>query len=142
MSKEDEKKIKSLSKQITTLEKEFKKAEDGAKGLRGELQTLKKKIADVGGPKLRKQKEAVDKASTKFDEASSKVSKAKVDTKSGEKNAEKAKKASEKAMKEVAAMEANIEKTRAEFKQIEDGALEVMHAYEESKKLVNAKQIR
>eukprot|EP00935_MAST-01C_sp_MAST-1C-sp1_P001078 g1078.t1 len=140
VSKEDEKKIKSLSKQITTLEKEFKKAEDGAKGLRGELQTLKKKIADVGGPKLRKQKEAVDKASTKFDEASSKVSKAKVDTKSGEKNAEKAKKASEKAAKEVADMEANIEKTRAEFKQIEDGALEVMNAYEETKKLVNAKE--
>jgi structural maintenance of chromosome 4 len=140
VSAEDEQKIKAIAKTIKANEKALGQAEGSAKGLRGELQVLKKKMADVGGPKLRKQKETVSNVQDHLDEISSKVSKAKVDTKTGEKNFEKAKKAAEKATAEVEAMEKSIEKTRGEFKQIEDGALEVTLAYEKTQKLLKAKE--
>jgi structural maintenance of chromosome 4 len=140
VSDEDVKKIKAIAKVISTNQKALEKAEGAAKGLRSELQVLKKKMADVGGPKLRKQKEVVANVQQHLDEVSSKVSKAKVDTKSGEKNSEKSKKAAEKAQAEVETMEKSIEKTRGEFKQIENGALEVTLAYEKTQTLLKGKE--
>ena len=140
VSDADAAELGALAKAVSSLTRKYNKVKVVTDRLEGEIDALQKRIMDVGGTRLKKQKGLADAAIASLEAATRAVTKARVDIKAGTKAKAKAEAATRKAEADLAKAEARFEKLTAAFKQIQDDAFQVMTAYKEAEQLVAAKE--
>jgi structural maintenance of chromosome 4 len=135
LSAEESQNISDLNKKVEKCKSDMTVCAALASKLEKEVSKLQEAILDAGGPKLKKQQEACDKALANLNKACKDLNAAKVSVTSSRKAAIKAQNNKKAAEEELAKCLESLEAKTAEFKSLEDEALEVMQAYEQMKEV-------
>eukprot|EP01135_Chromosphaera_perkinsii_P000185 Nk52_evm6s39 gene=Nk52_evmTU6s39 len=136
----DQKKQKELEANIDIHEKGLKKSKGQAEKIEAQLQELNKKILDIGGVRLKSQKAKVENVNLEIDELNGNITKVSVQMKSCAKTIEKAEKKVSSLEKEIEDSRVYIEKVKAEFAELEEGAAAVLQAHKEAETLMEDMQ--
>ena len=139
ISPEDSVKRAELDKNVQKCIADMASCADLAGKLEKEVENLQKAIMDAGGPRLKKQKAACEKALADLNNTEKALNSSKVDVQSSTKAVAKAKETRERLEKEFEQCQKDLQEKETEFKSLEDGAAEVMEAYEQVK-LVEAEK--
>ncbi|KAK3094368.1 hypothetical protein FSP39_000811 [Pinctada imbricata] len=126
----DEKQLKELEKKVAQYQKAYDEATSSASEVEGTVQSLHKKIMDIGGSKMKAAQKNVDAVNSKIDQVTGQITKAQVGVKTAERNLKKAE-------EKVKSVEEEIEETKEKlvelekfFKQLEEDATKVLEAYQ------------
>ncbi|KAJ0400360.1 hypothetical protein P43SY_000300 [Pythium insidiosum] len=140
ISEADKKKIAKLEKQKEAKESEYSQSKQQVDGMEAKLAQLKKKIMDVGGAKLRKEQEVANKVTKEIEDKTKQMTKIRVEYKSSQKNREKNAKALESIENEMAEVSGKIDSIRAQCKEMEEKAMDIVQKREEIEEVVSAKE--
>ncbi|XP_031567027.1 structural maintenance of chromosomes protein 4-like [Actinia tenebrosa] len=130
----DEDKLKELESTVEKFQKEWNKANTAASKIESEVQSLHKKIMDIGGAKLKGQQTRLDTAVKAIDEIQGQITKASVAIKTSQRNIKKAEDKVSSLEKEIQDNDENIKKLEVEFKTLEEKATKVLEDYEQAQK--------
>jgi structural maintenance of chromosome 4 len=133
ISDEDAQKRAELKNNVAKCRSDMTSCAELAAKLEKQVSKLQKDILDAGGPRLKNQKAACEKVVSKLNDAEKSLNSSKVEVVSSEKAEAKTKAAKAELEKELENCEFLLEKKETEFKSLEEGALEVMTAYEKVK---------
>lgn len=133
VSDEDTKKRAELEKNVGKCRSDMSSCAKLATKFEKEVSKLQKDILDAGGPRLKNQKEACGKVVSRLNEAEKTLNSSRVEVVSSEKAEAKAKVAKEELEKQLENCETLLTDKETEFKALEEGALEVMTAYDKVK---------
>jgi structural maintenance of chromosome 4 len=131
LSDEETKRLEDLESANADNERQYKKAKAKADVFQAAVAALEKQIMNAGGARVQKAKAAVSKALNKVGETQSELSALSMGVKKAKKTAVAAAQKQESQQVEAEKLEAKYEKTKAQFKQIEEDAMTVLQAYEE-----------
>ena len=130
-SDEERKHLEDLEANSVKAERDFKMAQGKADVFLAAVSALEKQIMNAGGSRIQKAKGVVANANEKIQNVQTKLSSLSMEVKRAKKTAVAAAQKQETAQTEAEQMEKKYEKTKAQFKQIEEDALGVLQAYEE-----------
>lgn len=139
LSADDEARVASLEQEIAQTKSAAQDITRAFKAIEKEIDSLQKQILDAGGEPVRKQRAKVAAAAKAAEAAALAVEEAKVEIKDAAKQSKKSSAAAEKAEKDLEAAEAKRDKYATELVALEDEALAVQEAYEETVKVADAK---
>ena len=139
LNDKDQATLDQLNEEIERRKKAMLSCATKASQLEADVAKLQNSILEAGGPKLTKQQALCDKALAELDDAEKKLNEARVAISTNEKIIAKttANKASYE--EELETMKKLLQENLAEFKALEEGALEVMQNYEKVKALAAEK---
>lgn len=140
VSEEDSVKLVELRKKVEECKSDMKSCVQQASKLEKEVTKMQNDILEAGGPRFKKQKVICDKVVSNLNEKVKQLNSSRVDVRSTEKAAAKAKAARETFDKELKQCQALLREKKEEFRALEEGAFEVMTAYEEVKKIEEQKR--
>ncbi|KAI9915994.1 hypothetical protein PsorP6_007524 [Peronosclerospora sorghi] len=140
LSAEAKRQIEKLDKTKTTKEAEYKTTRVKVDKMAAQLAKIKEQILDVGGEKLRKEKDVAQKITKQIAEKTKQMTKIRVDFKSSQKNHEKNKLALKKLEEDIEAAKKKIEDNREQISALEGKALSVLKECEAIQDHVTAKE--
>jgi structural maintenance of chromosome 4 len=140
VSEEDANKIVELKKNVQKCKSDMKACVKLASELEKEVSKMQRKILDAGGPRLKKQKAVCEKVVLNLNEKEKLLNSSRVEVKSTEKAESKAKLAREGHERDLDKCQFVLQEKQEEFKSLEEGAFEVMTAYEQVKKIEERKR--
>jgi len=140
LSKDDANKLKELQKKVEKCKTDMASCAKLASKLEAEVARLQKAILDAGGPRLKKQQQACQKALANLDATEKTLKAAKVTVISSEKAVKKACKLKELAEKQLHDCVNLLHEKEEEHKALEQDALNVKHAFDKVKILEEEKR--
>jgi structural maintenance of chromosome 4 len=140
LSEKDQGKLKKLNQEVEKRKMEMASCAMEASKLEADVARLQKAILDAGGSKMKKQQAACDKILQELDSTEKRLNEARVAITTNEKVVNKANAAKLAAEQELEAIQESLAEKQAEFKTLEEGALDVMRKYEEVKVLEASKR--
>ena len=135
LSEQDRATLNKIKQEVEKRKMEMASCALQASKLESDVARIQKAILEAGGPKLKKQQGACDKVLNELDEADKKLNAVRVAISTSEKAVAKAKAAKVANEKELETLKLTTQEKLAEFRTLEEGALEVMQQYEEVKVL-------
>lgn len=135
VSSDDQEKKVELANKVQKCRSEMDICAKLADRLESELSKLQQDILDAGGSRLKNQRACCEKILSDLNAAEKMLNSSKVEITSAEKAEAKAKAAITDLEGKLSAASESLEQKEAEFKALESGALEVMTAYEQVKKV-------
>jgi len=141
VSEEDSERLLDLSKNVERCTGEVESCAKRASALEKEVSDMQNEILKAGGTRMKNQKAKCEKIVLQLNEAEKKLNSSKVEIRSTEKAESKAQTAREGLEKELAEIEQLLEEKQKEFKALEDGAFQVMTAYEQVKVVEEKKRL-
>ncbi|KAL3941771.1 MAG: hypothetical protein SGBAC_003915 [Bacillariaceae sp.] len=141
VSEEDSERVLELSKNVERCTVEVKSYAKRASTLEKEVSDMQNEILKAGGTRMKNQKAKCEKIVVQLNDAEKKLNSSKVEIKSTEKAESKAKTTREGLEKELAENEQLLEEKQKEFKALEEGAFQVMTAYEQVKVVEEKKRL-
>jgi structural maintenance of chromosome 4 len=140
ISAEDQAQVDSLRKKLPKEEKDLSKIEAKLGKIEEVVSRLQASIMEVGGDRLKAATKAVERATRACDEAVSAVSAAEVEASSEAKKAERAQKNATERQQELEEATENMEAAKKGALELEEAALAVMTAYNQSKQVADEKK--
>jgi structural maintenance of chromosome 4 len=134
LTEADKKRIATLKADLIAQSKKLTEAKKGTTALEAGIAELEKKIMAAGGDVVRGHRVKVEQMAKKVDETTKEITKMTVELASGSKKVTKMEKELLETETAVTTSEQTLETLLAEFKQIEDGAMEVLAAFRAAQK--------
>lgn len=135
LSEHDRATLKKLNQEVEKRKTEMASCAMQASKLESDVARIQKSILEAGGPKLKKQQAVCNIVLKELDESGKKLNTALVAIAACEKAVAKAKAAKVENEEELETLKVTTQEKLAEFRTLEEGALEVMQQYEEVKVL-------
>lgn len=135
VSPEDQAKSAELRGKVQKCKNDMKSCAKTADKLEKEVADLQQRILDAGGPRLKAQKNLCKKVNSDLKAAEKSLSSSRVEAKSAQKAETKARVAKEDLEKQLESGGELLATKEAEFEELQNGALDVMQAFEEVKKI-------